>query len=373
MNQYFNDMIYLCGCAVNNIEPEKSRVEKMDIEKIYSVADYHTLTSITAYALEKSGVKDEKFYISKGKATRKNILFDIERKKLFSFCEESKIWYMPLKGCILKEYYPYFSMRQMADNDILFNSEYQAEIKKYFEDNGYETVSYKKGNHDVYRKPPVLNFEMHTSLFSNSHDVRWKKYYENIKTRLRKDSNNNYGYHFSDEDFYIYIKIHEYKHYSNGGTGIRSLLDSYVFLKKKSSVLNFEYIEKECLKLGISDFEKQSRKLSFKVFGENSEDFSENEKNMLERYLFSGTYGTFENAVHKKIEDFQKENKNSSELKYILRRVFPPMNFYKECFPTFYRFKIFIPAIWLYRIIRSLTVRRKLTAKELEYLRKYNN
>lgn len=369
MKQYFYDMIYLCSCAADNKIPEKNRVEKMDLEKIYAVANYHTLTSITDYALEKAGIKDEKFYISKGKATRKNLLFDIERKKLFSFCEEKKIWYMPLKGCILKEYYPDFSMRQMADNDILFDADYQAEIKKYFENNGYKTVKYKKGNHDVYEKPPVLNFEMHTSLFGDSHDTKWKKYYENIKTKLEKDSNNSFGYHFSDEDFYIYMIVHEYKHYSNGGTGIRSLLDSYVFLKKKNDVLNFEYIEKECQKLVISDFEKQNRELSFKVFGENSENFSEDEKKMFERYIFSGTYGTLENAVNKKIEDFQKENKSSSKFKYVLNRIFPPMEFYKKYYPDVYRFKILIPAVWIYRIAKSLT--RKKTKKELEYLYKY--
>ena len=53
---------------------------------------------------------------------------------------------MTLKGRILKEMYPDFSMRQMADNDILFDVKYQSEIKKYFEDNVCSIISYNKEN-----------------------------------------------------------------------------------------------------------------------------------------------------------------------------------------------------------------------------------
>ena len=72
---------------------------------------------------------------------------------------------MPLKGCILKEMYPDFSMRQMADNDILFDEKFRSAIRQYFIDHQYTVVSYLQVNHDAYEKPPVLNFEMHTALF----------------------------------------------------------------------------------------------------------------------------------------------------------------------------------------------------------------
>ena len=219
MNQAFYDLIYLSKCAVNGTTPSKSRLDQMNMEQLYIAAKYHTLTAITAYALESAGIQEDKFRTAKEKASRKNLFLDTERKKLFSFCENNEIWYMPLKGCILKEMYPDFSMRQMADNDILFDVKYQSEIKKYLTDNGYSIIRYGKGNHDVYEKPPVLNFEMHTALFGQAHNQEWKKYYVDIKDRLVKDSDNNYGYHFSDEDFYIYIITHEYKHYLKGGTG----------------------------------------------------------------------------------------------------------------------------------------------------------
>lgn len=373
MNQTFYDLIYLCKCAVNGTIPSKSRLNQMNMEQLYTSAKFHTLTGITAYALESAGIQEDKFRTAKEKASRKNIFLDIERKKLFSFCENNGIWYMPLKGSILKEMYPDFSMRQMADNDILFNEKYRSDIKKYFKDNGYSVVSYNQENHDVYEKPPVLNFEMHTSLFGQAHNLEWKEYYEDIKERLVKDSDNNYGYHFSDEDFYIYIITHECKHYTGSGTGLRSLLDHYIYLQVKQDSMDWAYISDECEKLGISDFEHQSRNLSQRVFRESSAELSDEDKLMLEHYLKSGTYGTLEQYTQQKIEKFQKQTGSTSRRKYIWQRIFPPMEIYEAFFPFFYRHKILLPVGWAYRLIRGVTARRKKVKSELLCLYRYDN
>lgn len=78
---------------------------------------------------------------------------------------------------------------------------------------------------------------MHTSLFYTVHDSKWQEYYKNIRTRLVKDDDNSYGCHFSDADFYIYMTTHEYKHYAHSETGLRSLLDCYVYLQKNQILL----------------------------------------------------------------------------------------------------------------------------------------
>ncbi len=368
MNKAFYDLIYLCSCAVNCTTPSKNRLEQMNMEQLYTAAKYHTLTAITACALESAGFQEDKFRTAKEKAARKNLFLDTERKKLFSFCENREIWYMPLKGSVLKEMYPDFSMRQMADNDILFDEKYRSDIKKYFKDNGYSVVSYNQENHDVYEKPPVLNFEMHTALFGQAHNKAWKKYYGDIKDRLIKDSDNNFGYHFSDEDFYIYITTHEYKHYSGGGAGLRSLLDCYVYLQAKQDSMDWSYITDECKKLGISDFEQQSRNLSQRVFRESSAELSDENKQILEYYLASGTYGTSQQFTQHKIESFQKQTGSTSRLKYIWHRLFPPMEIYETYFPFFYKHKFLLPVGWIYRLIRGVTARRKKVLSEIEYL-----
>lgn len=155
---------------------------------------------------------------------------------------------MPLKGAILKELYPRQEMRQMADNDILFDAEYKAAVKDYFVREGYEVISYAKGNHDVYEKEPVYNFEMHTSLFGKAHNEVWAEYYKDIQSKLDK-RDHHFQYSFTDEDFYIYFIVHAFKHFDGCGTGIRYFVDSYVYQNAKN--LNWSYIEGELDKLGV--------------------------------------------------------------------------------------------------------------------------
>ena len=60
---------------------------------------------------------------AKKKAIRKLSLFEIERSAVFGELEKAGIWYLPLKGIVLGEYYPKTAMREMSDNDIFCDPE----------------------------------------------------------------------------------------------------------------------------------------------------------------------------------------------------------------------------------------------------------
>ena len=154
-------LIYLIRCVLNDKIPTQEKIEKMDLSQIYSVAKAHSLTAIAAYALERAGIRDERFRQEKGKAIRKNITMDIEREKVLSELEKLGIWYMPLKGIILQNFYPMVGMRQMCDNDILFDNKYRDQVHEIMTSLGFKTKSFKKDKDDIYFKPPVCNFEMH--------------------------------------------------------------------------------------------------------------------------------------------------------------------------------------------------------------------
>ena len=113
----------------------------------------------------------------------------------------------------------------MSDNDILFDRSFQNQLEMYMKTHGYMVKTI--GNHSVCNKEPIYNFELHTSLYGSNHRKAYA-YYQNVKERLIPDAAGSYGYHFTDEDLYIYILSHAYKHYMGTGTGLRSLLDCYV-------------------------------------------------------------------------------------------------------------------------------------------------
>ena len=170
---------------------------------------------------------------------------------------------------------------------------------------------------------------MHTRLFDETIDS-FSVYYSDVKSRLLKDHDEGFGYHFSDEDFYIYIAAHEYKHYSTGGTGLRSLVDIFLYLRAKENSLDRNYINHELEKLGIKDFEQDSCELSRKIFDSvNMPVLTEKEKEMLEYFLFSGTYGTYQQRIKNEIEKHASKTGKNLKRYYIISRIFPDMKFYK--------------------------------------------
>ena len=366
------DLVYLISCAVNSVVPEKEIIEKMQLRDVYAMSKFHNLSAMACMALESSypqlvtSFPDmelmKKWQEQKNLAIRKSILFDLERARLYDFLDSQGIWYVPLKGIILKDYYPKAGMRQMSDNDILFDASCADKVRDWFMENGYTTEIFGKGAHDSYHKLPVYNFEMHTSLFAEGHDPLWVEYYTDIKERNFPDADGSMRYHFSNEDFYIYSTLHACKHYRGSGIGLRSLVDTCLYNRAKQETLDRGYIEAELKKLKADQFEQISRELGEKLYSKPwhctvsqiRESFSEKEQQMLDYLLFSGTYGTKENNIIHNLRKQQSQDGKihiSTKIRYCFRRVFPEMSYYRDHFPFIYRHKYFIPFFLVYRCV----------------------
>ena len=148
------------------------------------------------------------------------------------------------------------------------------------------------------------------------------------------------------------MTVNEYLHYSSGGTGLRSLLDAYVFLGRFSNKLDREYISEELKKLGAADYENMRTYIALTLFrygGLNLED-----KKILDYYIFSGAYGTVRNTISNGIG----QKNHGSKLHYVWGRLFPGMGWLKEYYPFFYRHRIFLPLLFPFRIIKGIFLHR---------------
>lgn len=356
-NAYY--MLYLIRCVLHNKIPAKEKLDKMNLLQLYEVAQAHSLTAITAYALEYGGINDTKFKESKSKAIRKAIYFEIERSAITSKLEKAGIWYMPLKGIILKEYYPQTSMREMYDNDILFDNKYIAEVKQIMRSLGYHMSSEISGHDLNFLKEPVLNFEMHYTLFTEYENINLHRYYSEISERLMKSS--KYERKMTNEDFYIYLTAHEYKHFVESGIGLKVLVDDFVFLDKFEHDLDWDYINTELDRLGLYEYEKERRNLSQKLF--SGIKLNEKKKKMLDYYIFSSSYGTQTNRI---VSDLRKEK--GSKIKYIFHRTFVSLDVVRIKYPYFYKHKFLIPILPIYRAVISLKHNHKNIINEIETL-----
>lgn len=352
-------LIYLTSCVVNHISPEPLKAPIPDREEFMQFAADHQMSAIAAYGLRAAGLEDNSSAMTLYSAVGTDRQFDAERKKILERLEENGIWYLPLKGVVLKKMYPMPFLRQMSDNDILFQAERAADVREIMTGLGYQTDIFDSEHRDDYKKPPVYHFEMHRVLFDEeAFSDGFYEYFSGTTSRMIRDPDNRYGYHLSDEDFYIYMIAHEYKHYTWAGTGIRSLLDTYVFLRERSEQMDWKYIGTEMDKLGLREFEKENRNLAQKIFsGGDISGLSEKDRKRLNYYVQSGAYGRgeqiFANYVHK-----------TGTARYVFRRIFLPGELVKEHYPFFYEHKLFIPLLPIYRIVRQ----RKNAVREIRAL-----
>lgn len=370
IKQYALKVVYICGCAINGRSLEPDFLDSLNLDELLYVSQKHMLSSMVGLTLQKYGYSNAGFNKSISLAQSREIVYDNELKLIKSVLDNSGIWYMPLKGIILKDLYPDFAMREMCDVDILFDSKRSLDVKEQMEKLGYETKDFNKFNDDKYLKTPFSSIEMHRVLYDDMHDKKLKDYYSNIKEKLIKDSDNSFGYHFTPEDFYIYLISHTYKHFFRGGTGLRSLVDIYIYLQKNH--LNMSYVSKEVEKLDISSFEKTIRELSFHIF--NNQELNQTENEMLDYIIESGVYGSVKHAVQNDV--YRKKGKNH----YIFRRIFGPLKKddpYKENFKKryefFFKYPILLPFLPFYRLFKALKNNPRRIRNEIKSLHKAKN
>ena len=101
-----NRYLQLLGHYLNNEKPNDFSLSEEEIEGFTKFAHRHSLSALTYKALSFIGVEskqlEQRYYAS----LKKSVLFEQERKELYEYLNENQIDFLPLKGIILKDYYP---------------------------------------------------------------------------------------------------------------------------------------------------------------------------------------------------------------------------------------------------------------------------
>ena len=354
-------VIYLARCAVKEEKADKSVVDGLDLDAVYREASRHMIAAMCGMALKDAGISTPAFKTAIASAQRKTVTLNYEMAAVCRELETAGIWHMPLKGSIIKDWYPKFGMREMVDCDILYDKSRIGDMRRIMSSLGFSTVIVDEMHHDIFQKKPISTFEMHTELFGPGHKKQVNTYYSNIEKKLLKKA--NYENEFSPDDLYLYLMTHEYEHYSTSGTGIRSVVDTYVALKTIADKLNWNYIAQETEKIGISEFEEKNRNLALHLFDGQ---ISDQEKAMLSYMADSGSHGTMENNIMNAVES--RGGGILGKVKYIWHRVVLPMDVVQRFYPIFYKHKILLPFLPIYRLYRGC--RRGMAVVEVKLLTK---
>ena len=365
-------MIYTVACEIAGVLPELSG--DVGAEEIFSAAREFGMGALVASALNKLGLATDGMRAYLGASIRRSILMDNERARISVLLSERGIRHVFLKGALLKTMYPSVGLREMSDFDVLFDQSARLSVRDIMSSAGYTVAEYGSGCHDVYTKPPVYNFEMHVSLFNSLESDVFANHFESaLNKSLSEDGTSECK--FSPEDSYVYIRAHEYKHYSTGGTGIRSLLDTYIYLGALGKKLDFDYINRELSAIGIRDYAESSATLASKLFSPSfarelylgTLSLSSDEADMLSYYMGSGLYGNMENKVSNTIA---RDGGRGAKFRYIMFRLFPPIEWYRVNAPFYYKHRILIPFFVVKRVIVSLFTSPKRSINEINILMK---
>lgn len=327
-------------------------INNLNIEEIIRYAKFHSLEYIIYLSLKKINIDENteifKMFEKTAKVNAyKSVVQDIEYDIIINAFEKASIKHLPLKGSIIRKMYPNIQWRSMADLDILIPVDDLKKAGDVLKELGYN-ADHLGGNHDSYVKKPYMNIELHRAMIDEAYNVN--NYYDNIWNIVKREESSEYLYKLSDEDFFIFLIAHAAKHFSGGGTGIRTIIDIYVYLENKE--LDFQYIYQELEKMELVKFCKLFIAISNYIFKDQINEFSVEDLELIIDYVEKcGTYGTIANSGAQEMdnEDIEKGKK-----KVILKRLFPPFSIMKRRNPILKKIPILLPWFWFTRLIKGL-------------------
>lgn len=317
--EYF---IHLLAAAINGFEPRAE--QGIDYSALLDLANKHQVYNIIFPIIQNNpdvpNEEKQKFRAYNLSEISRMVFVNQERESVFNFFNENNIDYMPLKGLVIRNYYPKVSMRQMSDNDVLVDIKYRDVIADYMKEHGYKVTSTGRQSDD-YFKAPYSTFEFHRELFFSEND--FCPDFGDLWAKATKDEEHPNKYHMDAEDVYIYSVSHMYKHFTSSGCGVRFLADNYLILKKEQDNLDWDYVNNMFEQNGILEFEQKTRKLAFAIFDQTQLD--DDDLELLETIINFGIFGSgkirISNKIHQMAEGSSLEQAKKN---YLLSRLFPP-------------------------------------------------
>ena len=338
---------------------EKSSLpQDFDFPKSVKIAQKHKIEAMFYYGALKCGFsQDDPLMQQLFSQTCNHIVISEQQmyqiKMMFEAFDREKIDYMPLKGVVLKKFYPKPEMRSMGDADILIRfEEYSDRIIPIMKKLGFEEGRVSD-NELVWNKHRIC-IELHRRLIP-SYNKDYYAYYGD-GWRLAKLCGGTH-YSMSDEDQMVYLFTHFAKHYRDSGIGIRHMVDLWVF-RNRCKDLDEEYIKAELRKLQLYNF-YQNTINTLRVWFEQKD--TDEVSDFITQIIFnSGVYGTNEAHVLSDALKLSKATGHNNDLRKtkLITEIFPPYDYMRRRYPILNNKVWLMPIFWLVRLADAVIFRR---------------
>ena len=325
----------VCGKSI-----DKSQYSLTDEElvKLYKLSKSHDLAHLVGDALIKSNLIGDgeikaKFQNQIMLAVYRYEKINYELGRLREAMNEAKIPFIPLKGSVIRQYYPKPWMRTSCDIDILIHeSDLERAVAILVDKLAYKRES--KGSHDISLFSDYgVHLELHYSLIEENRVGNIESVLQDVWKKADPVAE-AFEYVLSDEMFYYYHIAHMAKHFvDTGGCGVRPFVDVWIL---NHHVPFDEGKRKALLAEGrLLTFAAEAQALSEVWFG-NTE-HTDITRRMQDYLLKGGVYGTTKNRVS------VQQVKRGGKFRYAISRIWLPYDTLKFHYPSLVGKRVLLP------------------------------
>lgn len=258
---------------------------------------------------------------------------------------EAGVPHVLLRGAVLKHDYPEACLRTMSDLDYLVRVEDYPKLRQAAEALGGRHI-HTDGGHFSFVIPPEVMVEFHPNLIYTASPVGTEI---NPGWQYTKPGSGPCALELTEEGFYLNMVCHLAYHFAKGGTGVRSVLDLWVYRHRHTPQPDRAFVERELDRAGLRRFAERAEALAEAWFG--GEKLTAPLEELGEYILSSGTYGLESRAVMN-AACFSPGGTGRSAL---MQRVFYPREELENRFPWSRGKPWLLPAAWCARAARAVT------------------
>lgn len=341
--------LHLLKCGLKTEKPEEPPVG-IDFEAIFELAKKQDVENTVFLSVDQLENKiDSNLYNIWQEAYYKRMKYsafqDMALEELIEAFTKAEIDCMPLKGSVIKNYYPNPDLRSMGDIDFLVREQNRQVVRDIMHNIGYEDDILDDGQVDAFKKGKLTYIEIHYDFSAENHvmheifTIDWDKLIPTETEHL---------YQMTFEDLYFFNTGHYVKNMHNKGMGLRGVVDTFVLRNRltdnQKQVLNERFAE-----VNIDEFNSKLVKIADIWFNEVKDDGS---LDALQKYLLNKkTYGDYKtetilNAVY--------SEQTSSNAKYLKDKIFPSADDLYERFDIKRKCFLILPFLWIWRILLQL-------------------
>lgn len=334
--------------------------ERFDWGLFYTLCRNHNLSGMVGVGLKKNGVtvpaEIQSCFVRDGET---NLYYEVQRhliaENIFSRFDRAKIPFVPLKGCVIRHFYPSPEFRTMGDVDLLVKKADVADIRKILSEEGFTYVD-QADRHLGFFKPPLFHLELHHTYYHPAEATFQSgvpTYYcdEQVWSRMLP-CEGTFRYEPDRIDFFLMFFLHLARHFMEHGIGIRYILDYTILKNHFGYSLKEHEIADHLNELGLTKFASHIDRIA-DIWFEN--DATEPFYNRLGHYILDNTvHGEKTEIPTMKLARLSSESQNGtkrSKLKFIQTLFFPPRLRIKANYPHLAAIPPLLPLCYIHWIL----------------------